>query len=66
MNFIELTFDEDGTSFIGNVNMLQAVYVNRKGKTSIIGWGDGVIVVKETYEDVIRKVNAKFAGVNRI
>jgi hypothetical protein len=66
MNFIELT-NTDGSKFIGNINLLQRVCRTSEGITYIIGWSNnGVIEVKETYEEVIAKINARLAGVNRL
>mgnify|MGYP003338283560 CR=1 FL=1 len=66
MNFIELTND-DGTKFIGNINLLQRVFVTREGKTGVVGWNNnGYFLVKESYEEVIEKINARLAGVNRL
>lgn len=65
MNFIELT-NTDGTKFIGNVSLLQRVFVNSDGWTCVVGWNNnGYFEIKETYEEVIRKIDAQLAGVNR-
>jgi uncharacterized protein YlzI (FlbEa/FlbD family) len=65
MNFIELTL-LNGKKFIGNVALLQQVFVNSEGNTCVVGWNNnGWMVVEETYEEVIRKINAQLAGVNR-
>jgi hypothetical protein len=69
MNFIELT-NTDGTKFIGNTSLLQRVFIDMYGKTRVVGWSNspshnGSIVVMETYEEVIRKIDAQLAGVNR-
>ena len=65
MKFIELT-NTDGTKFIGNTSLLQRVFVDMYGKTRVVGWSNnGSFVVMETYEEVIRKINAQLAGVNR-
>lgn len=67
MNFIELTEDGTGKKFIGNINLLQRVFITREGKTGVVGWNNnGYFEVKETYEEVIEKVNARLAGVNRL
>jgi uncharacterized protein YlzI (FlbEa/FlbD family) len=65
MNFIELTL-LNGKKFIGNVALLQQVFVNSEGKTCVVGWNNnGYFEIKETYEEVIRKIDAQLAGVNR-
>ena len=56
MNFIELT-TEDGKKFIGNVHLLQRVFVTTDGKTGVVGWNNnGFFEVKESYEEVINKL----------
>jgi hypothetical protein len=66
MNFIELTHLDD-TKFIGNINLLKRVFVTEKGKTAVVGWNNnGYFEIKETYEEVIEKINARLAGVNRL
>jgi uncharacterized protein YlzI (FlbEa/FlbD family) len=56
MNFIELTY-EDGKKFIGNVHLLQRVFVTDKGKTGVVGWNNnGYFEIKESYEEVINKL----------
>jgi len=56
MNFIELT-TEDGKKFIGNVHLLQRVFVTKEGKTGVVGWNNnGFFEVKESYEEVINKL----------
>ena len=69
MNFIELTTD-DGVKFIGNINLLQRVANSgndKNGKTYVVGWNNnGGFYVRETYEEVIKMVTARIAGVNRI
>ena len=56
MNFIELT-NEDGTKFIGNINLLQRVFVTREGKVGVVGWNNnGSFQIKESYEEVINKL----------
>lgn len=65
MNFIELT-TADGKKFIGNINLLQRVFVNSESKTCVVGWdNNGYFEIEETYEEVISKINARLAGVNR-
>jgi hypothetical protein len=67
MNFIELTEDGTGKKFIGNINLLQRVFTTREGKTGVVGWNNnGFFEVKETYEEVIEKINARLARVNRL
>ena len=39
MIFIELT-TLDGKEFIGNVNLLQRVFVTSEGKTAVVGWNN--------------------------
>ena len=66
MNFIELT-DTNGRKLIGNINLLQCVRETEKGNAYVVGWNNnGGFEVKEGFEDVISKVNARIAGVNRI
>lgn len=66
MNFIELT-DLQGDPFIGNINELKRVFVNEKDETCVVGWSNnGYFEVQESYEEVIQKINARLAGVNRI
>lgn len=66
MNFIELT-DLNGKRFIGNINELKRVFVNEKDETCVVGWNNnGYFEVQESYEEVIQKINARLAGVNRI
>ena len=66
MNFIELTM-LDGKKFIGNINLLQRVFVDSKGNTCVVGWNNnGYFEVKEDYEEVLIKVDARLAGVNRL
>lgn len=66
MNFIELT-TEDNLKFIGNINLLKRVFVTKDGKTAVVGWNNnGYFEVKETYEEVISKIQERYAGVNRL
>jgi uncharacterized protein YlzI (FlbEa/FlbD family) len=66
MIFIELT-TLDGKKFIGNVNLLQKVFVTKEGKTAVVGWNNnGFFEVKESYEEVIEKINARLSKVNRL
>jgi len=56
MNFIELT-TEDGKKFIGNINLLQRVFITREGKVGVVGWNNnGFFEIKETYEEVLNKL----------
>jgi uncharacterized protein YlzI (FlbEa/FlbD family) len=65
MCFIELT-SFNGKKFIGNVNLLQAVYCQDKG-AYVVGWNNnGGFEVKESYEEIIEKINANLAKVNRL
>jgi uncharacterized protein YlzI (FlbEa/FlbD family) len=65
MCFIELT-NYNGKKFIGNVNLLQAVYCQDKG-AYVVGWNNnGGFEVKESYEEIIEKINANLAKVNRL
>lgn len=52
--FIELT-NTRGSKFIGNVNLLQAVFENKESKVvTVIGWNNnGGFEIKETYDEVI-------------
>ena len=53
--FIKLT--RNGKEFIGNVNLLQSVFVTANGKVGVIGWGNnGFGEVDETYEEVLSKI----------
>jgi uncharacterized protein YlzI (FlbEa/FlbD family) len=66
MNFIELTL-LNGKPFIGNINLLQRVFVNKDNKTCVVGWSNnGSFEVQESYEDVINKLDSRLAGVNRL
>jgi uncharacterized protein YlzI (FlbEa/FlbD family) len=66
MNFIELTL-LNGKPFIGNITLLQRVFVNKDNKTCVVGWSsNGSFEVQESYEDVIQKIDARLAGVNRL
>ena len=66
MNFIELT-DSRGQKLIGNINLLQRVEEEQNGGCYVVGWNNnGGFKVKESYEEVIAKINARFAGVNRL
>lgn len=65
MIFIELS-TKDG-KFIGNVNELKRVFRNKDGKTCVVGWNNnGSFEIEETYEEVIEKLNAILAKVNRL
>jgi uncharacterized protein YlzI (FlbEa/FlbD family) len=66
MNFIELTL-LNGKPFIGNINLLQRVFVNEKDQTCVVGWNNnGYFEVQESYEEVIEKIDSRLAGVNRL
>jgi hypothetical protein len=66
MIFIELSTKENG-KFIGNVNELKRVFVNKEDKTCVVGWNNnGFIEIEETYEEVINKIDARLAKVNRL
>lgn len=55
--FIELTSKSTG-KIIGNVNLLQSVFVNSKGETCIVGWNNnGFIEVEESYEEVRLRIS---------
>ena len=65
MIFIELSTKEG--KFIGNVNELKRVFRNKDGKTCVVGWNNnGSFEIEETYEEVIEKLNASLAKVNRL
>lgn len=65
MIFIELSTEEG--KFIGNVNELKRVFTNKEGKTCVVGWNNnGYFEIEETYEEVIEKINARLAKVNRL
>ena len=54
--FIELTTKKN--KFIGNLNLLQRVFVNDAGNTCVVGWNNnGYFEVDEDYEEVIEKIN---------
>jgi len=55
--FIELTTDEG--KFIGNLNLLQRVFVNKDtGKTCVVGWNNnGYFEVEESYAELIDKID---------
>jgi uncharacterized protein YlzI (FlbEa/FlbD family) len=66
MNFIELT-DLENRPFIGNINELKRVFINSKNQTCVVGWNNnGYFEVQESYEEVIEKIDARLAKVNRI
>lgn len=67
MNFIELTLTT-GKKVIGNINLLRTVReTENKKRAYVVGWNDiGGFEVEESYEEVITKINARIAGVNRI
>jgi hypothetical protein len=66
MIFIELSTKQNG-KFIGNVNELKRVFVNDQGKTCVVGWNNnGSFEIEESYEEVIDKINARLAKVNRL
>jgi uncharacterized protein YlzI (FlbEa/FlbD family) len=57
VSFIELT-DSDGNKFIGNVELIKRVFTSKSGNTCVVGWnGNGCVEVKETYEEVVEKIN---------
>jgi len=57
MNFIELTTEHDGKKFIGNVHLLQRVFITKEGKVGVVGWNNnGYFEIKESYEEVINKL----------
>jgi uncharacterized protein YlzI (FlbEa/FlbD family) len=57
-SFIELTEKDTGNKFIGNVDLLQRVFINRNGDTCVVGWNNnGYFEVKETYDEVVEKIN---------
>lgn len=65
MIFIELSTKVG--KFIGNVNELKRVFTNKEGKTCVSGWNNnGYFEIEETYEEVIEKINARLAKVNRL
>ncbi len=56
-NFIELTMPND-KKFIGNINLLQAVFKRDNGNSYVVGWSNnGGFEVKESYEEIKRKIN---------
>jgi hypothetical protein len=66
MFFIELTSSSNGDKFIGNVSLLQRVVSTAKG-AYVVGWNNnGGFEVKESYEEIIEKINARLATVNRL
>ena len=65
MIFIELSTKEG--KFIGNVNELKRVFINKDGKTCVVGWNNnGSFEIEETYEEVIEKLNAILEKVSRL
>lgn len=53
--FIKLT--RNGKELIGNVNLLQSVFVTSNGKVGVVGWcNNGFFEVDETYEEVLSKI----------
>ena len=64
--FIELSTKSNG-KFIGNVNQLKRVFVNKDGIVCVVGWNNnGYFEIEETYEEVIEKINARDIKVNRL
>jgi hypothetical protein len=60
--FIELSTKEG--EFIGNVNLLQRVFINENEKTCVVGWNNnGYIEIEESYEEVIQKINKRMHNV---
>jgi hypothetical protein len=58
--FIELTTREG--KFIGNINLLQRVFIDTTGKTCVVGWNNnGCFQILESYEEVIEKINNKLS-----
>jgi len=65
MIFIELSTKEG--KFIGNVNELKRVFTNKEGQVCVVGWNNnGYFEIEETYEEVIKKIDARLAKVNRL
>ena len=58
MNFIELT--QNGKKFMGNINLLQRVIDNGKGRrATIVGWtNNGSFDVDEDYQTVINLIKS--------
>jgi uncharacterized protein YlzI (FlbEa/FlbD family) len=67
MNFIEFT-ELDGKKFIGNINLIQRVYVTNKGITAVIGWNSPGYphFIKESYQNVLEKINATLLSINTL
>jgi len=60
--FIELSTKKG--EFIGNVNLLQRVFINENEKTCVVGWNNnGYIEIEESYEEVIQKINKRMHNV---
>ena len=60
--FIELSTKEG--EFIGNVNLLQRVFINENEKNCVVGWNNnGYIEIEESYEEVIQKINKRMHNV---
>lgn len=63
--FIELNTKGYG-KFIGNVNLLQRVFINREGVTCVVGWNNnGYFEIQETYEEVLAKIEALGIEINK-
>jgi len=65
-HFIELTAP-DNTKFIGNVDLLLQVTKASDGNAIVLGWtNNGGKKVKETYEEVLKIIDASHENVRNI
>lgn len=65
MPFVELSTING--KIVGNINLIQRVFVNQHGKTCIVGWSNNeYIEINESYEYVIQTINDNLARVNRL
>ena len=55
--FIKLTSYATGKEFMGNVNLLQRVFVTAEGRSAIVGWqNNGYFEVVESYDEIMTKI----------
>ncbi len=55
--FIKLTSYATGKEFMGNVNLLQRVFVTAEGRSVVVGWtNNGYFEVAESYDEITTKI----------
>ncbi len=64
MNYLELT-DLSNRKFIANINTLDNVSMNYNNTKVVVSWGSNYVEVQESYEDILKAINSRLAGVNR-